>query len=95
MLELYQSEECPACQEVREALNERGLSYVIHNPRKGRGADKRELNGLTYEALEALGGVDRIPFLVDTERGAALYGPEAILEHLGEHYGTPERVGVS
>lgn len=95
MLELYQSEECPACREVREAMNELGLSYVIHNPRRGRGDDKRELNVLTYEALRTLGGTDRIPFLVDTDRGTALHGPEAILEHLGEHYGAPERVGVS
>lgn len=37
-------------------------------------------NGRTHEALAAVGGEDRIPFLVDTDRGEALYESEDIAE---------------
>ena len=84
MLELYQAEDCPHSQNVREKLTELGLSYVSHNPRLAEGEVKNET---TYEALEAIGGESQIPFLVDTERGEAIYESEAIVEHLETHYG--------
>ena len=86
MLELYQSEECPSCQQAREAMTERGLSYVIHNPRRGQGMDKAVLNAQRYRALRLLHEEDRLPVLVDSDLDAMLAGDEAIVAHLADHY---------
>lgn len=83
MLELYQAEDCPNSADVREALSELGLSYVAHNPRLAEGEVKNET---TKGAMEAIGGEDQIPFLVDTECGEALYGSDEIVEHLEENH---------
>lgn len=83
MLELYQAEDCPHSQDVREKLTELGLSYVAHNPRLAEGEVKNET---TKGAMEAIGGEDQIPFLVDTEREEAIYGSDEIVEHLEDHY---------
>ena len=84
MLELYQAEDCPYSEKVRQTMQELGLSYVIHNPRS-HGGDVT--NERTHEALTKLGGQDQIPFLVDTDRGEALYESEDIIDHLESHYG--------
>lgn len=83
MLELYQAEDCPHSQDVREAMTDLGLSYVAHNPRTHEGELKNET---TREAMEAIGGEDQIPFLVDTECGEAIYESDEIVEHLEEHH---------
>jgi glutathione S-transferase len=87
MLELYQTETCPHCGKVRQTLSELGISCVIHNPRLPGSEGGRETNPRTHEELEALGGEDQIPFLVDTARNEALYGSEDIADYLREHYG--------
>ena len=84
MLELYQAEDCPYSQKVRAAMQEHGVSYVIHNPRTHGGEVRNEQ---TLDALETVGGEDQIPFLVDTDREEALYDSDAIVEHVEEHYG--------
>lgn len=83
MLELYQSEDCPNSQDVREKLTKLGISYVAHNPRLAEGEVKNEA---TRAAMEAIGGEDQIPFLVDTDREETVYESEAIVEHLEDHY---------
>lgn len=83
MLELYQAEDCPHSQDVREKLTDLGLSYVAHNPRTREGEVRNET---TLEAMEAIGGEDQIPFLVDTECGEAIYESDAIVEHLEERH---------
>lgn len=84
MLELYQAEDCPNSADVRKVLSELGLSYVAHNPRLAEGEVKNEV---TQEAMEAIGGEDQIPFLVDTDREESLYGSDEIADHLESHYG--------
>ena len=83
MLELYQAEDCPHCEKVREKLMELGVSYVNHNPRTAGGATR---NQQTLEGMEALGGQDQIPFLVDRQHGVELYESDDIIDHLEEHY---------
>jgi glutathione S-transferase len=83
MLELYQAEGCGYSAKVREALTELGVSYVIHNPRSAAGETRNEL---THEHLQALGGEDQIPFLVDHERDVTMYESDDIVEYLQEHY---------
>lgn len=83
MLELYQAEDCPYCEKVREKLMELGVSYVNHNPRTAGGATR---NRQTLGEMETLGGQDQIPFLVDHEHGVELYESDDIIDHLEEHY---------
>ena len=85
MLELYQSEGCPHCQKVREALSELGLSYITHNPRLPGDVGGDVTNEVTHEELVA-GGADQIPYLVDTENGVRLYESDDIVEYLEETY---------
>ncbi|QLD86579.1 glutathione S-transferase N-terminal domain-containing protein [Natronomonas halophila] len=84
MLELYQAEDCPYCQKVREKLMELGVSYVNHNPRT---AENDVRNQQVLEEMVALGGKDQVPFLVDNQRGAQIYESDDIVEYLEEHYG--------
>lgn len=91
MFELYQSEECPSCAEVRKRLTELGISYVIHNPRLPRTKDYETKNEVMHAHLRKLAGEDRIPFLVDTAREETLLGPNAILEYLEETYSASDR----
>lgn len=85
MLELYQSEECPASAKVREKLSALGISYVIHNPRFPGGEDREVTNEVTYNELTDA-GEDQIPYLVDTDRSVTMYESDDILEYLENHY---------
>ena len=84
MLELYQAEGCPYSETVRETMTDLGLSYVIHNPRTHDGEQR---NAGTHAELEALGGEDQIPFLVDHGRSETMYDSDEIVSYLEEHYG--------
>ncbi len=86
MLELYQSEGCPHCGKVRQTLSELGVSYVTHNPRLPGNVGGDTTNEVTHEELVA-GGEDQIPYLVDTDRGVAMYESDEIVEYLKTHYG--------
>lgn len=83
MLELYQAEGCPYSENAREKLSELGLSYVAHNPRSEDGETR---NDQTQDELLAIGGEDQIPFLVDHQRGVAMYESDDIVEYLEENY---------
>lgn len=83
MLELYQAEDCPNSQKVREKLMALGASYVVHNPRTVDGDVRNEA---TLDEMETLGGEDQIPFLVDHRRGERLFESDDIIDYLEEHY---------
>jgi glutathione S-transferase len=83
MLELYQAEDCPNCEKVRETLMKLGVSYVAHNPRTA-GGDIR--NAQTLEELKEIGGDDQVPFLVDHDRREQRYESDDIVAYLQEHY---------
>ncbi|WP_336000661.1 glutathione S-transferase N-terminal domain-containing protein [Halorientalis halophila] len=87
MLELYQAEECPHSAAVRETLTDLGLSYVAHNPRR-IGDDPEVLNEGSHTELQAIGGEDQIPFLVDHTKRKTLYESDRIDEYLREQYGS-------
>jgi glutathione S-transferase len=86
MLEVYQFEGCPYCQKVREKLSELGISYVLHNPRLGKSDDHRVTNETTYAELVDGGGMDQVPYLVDTDREVTMYESDDIVEYLETHY---------
>jgi glutathione S-transferase len=79
MLELFQTEWCPASRRVRQRLTELGIDYVVRQVP----ADRRK-----RDELAAAAGSDSVPVLV-LEDGAALVGEERILAYLGEHYLEP------
>jgi glutathione S-transferase len=76
MLELYQTEWCPASRRVREHLTELGLDYVVHQVPVDRGA---------RIALVAATGADTIPALVPAA-GEAVVGEDAIEAYLDERF---------
>ena len=77
MLELFQSEWCPASRRVRQRLTELGLDYVIRQVPVERAA-----RTTLREAI----GAGTIPAL-RLENGSAIVGEENILAYLGEHVG--------
>ena len=75
MLELYQTEWCPASHRVRQRLTELGLDFLARQVPADKDARLRLL-------LKA--GTDAIPVLVDGSR--TIKGQDAILAYLGEHF---------
>ena len=78
MLELWQTEWCPASHRVRQRLTELDLTYVAHQVP----VDSRQRADLV-----AATGASAVPALVDG--GIVLVGAEAILAHLDFHYPEP------
>jgi len=79
MLELYQTEWCPASRRVRERLTELGLYYLVHQVPDERGQ---------RTALLEVTGADTIPVLL-LEDGTAVVGEEAIDGYLDERFDDP------
>lgn len=75
MLELFQTEWCPASRRIRQRLTELGLDYVNRQVP----VDRSE-----RAALSAATGSDTIPALV-LEDGSAVVGEDEILAFLDEH----------
>ena len=75
MLELFQTEWCPASRRVRQRLTELGLDYVNRQV-------PVELEART--ALRELAGADTIPAL-RLENGSVIVGEANVLAYLGEH----------
>jgi glutathione S-transferase len=78
MLELWQTEWCPASRRVRQRLTELGLDVVLRQVPVEQ-ADRA--------ALSAATGVATIPVLV--AGGRTIVGEEAILGYLGARYPEP------
>jgi glutathione S-transferase len=79
MLELWQTEWCPASRRVRERLTELGVDYVTRQV-----SVERE----NRNALRAAAGTDSIPALV-LEDGSAVVGEAAIGSWLDDHFTEP------
>lgn len=72
MLTLYMRPGCQYCARVLIAAAELGVEL-----------DERNINDPALEEeLVSLGGKRQVPYLVDSERGIALYESDAIVEHL-------------
>jgi glutathione S-transferase len=76
MLELYQTEWCPASRRVREHLTELGVDYLIHQV-----PVEREARAM----LIAETGSDTIPTLLGGG-GTPIVGEDAIVRYLDEHF---------
>ena len=79
MLELWQTEWCPASRRLRERLTELGVDYMTRQVPVER-ADRAALRQAT--------GAETIPVLV-VDDGTALVGEDAIRAYLDEHLNEP------
>ena len=79
LLELFQTEWCPASARVRQRLTELGIDYVIRQVPVEREA---------RAVLRATTGSDVVPVL-RLENGSAIVGEDHILAFLGEHFAEP------
>jgi glutathione S-transferase len=79
MLELFQTEWCPASRRVRQRLTELGLDYVVRQV-----PVEREARALLRETMDT----EVVPAL-RLENGSAIVGEEYILAYLGEHFTEP------
>jgi len=78
MLELYQTEWCPASRRIRERLTELGVDYLIHQVPVEREA---------RAALLAATGFDSIPALVHGP--SVVVGEDVIKAYLAVHFSEP------
>lgn len=82
MLELYQFEQCPHSQKVRQRLSDWAIDYILRNVPKD--LEKRT-------QLMKVSGQAKVPTLVDSDRERVLAGDEnEILSYLIEMYKPPE-----
>ena len=79
MLELWQTEWCPASQRIRARLTELGIDYITRQV----SVDKEE-----RDALRQTTGSETIPTLV-SEDGTVATGEEAIRRYLDEQIAEP------
>ena len=80
MLELWQTEWCPASRRIRQRLTELGLDYITRQVPVERAQ---------RQALREATGIDTIPTLVD-EHGAVLIGEHEIRRFLDTAIAEPE-----
>jgi glutathione S-transferase len=76
-MELYIQTWCGYCRKVIEAAKELGVPLVLHDI-----AD----SALAAE-LEARGGKQQVPYLVDTTTGIEMYESDDIIEYLKDQQG--------
>ena len=79
MLELWQTEWCPASRRIRERLTELGVDYVTRQV---------PVEQQDRKALLAVAGTDTIPALV-VEDGFTVNGEAAIASWLDDHFTEP------
>lgn len=79
LLELYDIEASPYCRLVREVLSELDIDAMIY-PCPAGGTRFRP-------KVQAMGGKQQFPFLVDPNTGDQLYESADIIDHLRRHYG--------
>ncbi len=77
MLTLYYKPTCPFCQKVLAVSDELGIEFDL--------ADITEGQDVVDELLEK-GGKKQVPYLVDTDRGKAMYESDDIIAYLKEYY---------
>ena len=77
MLTLYFKPTCPFCQRVLNEAKEMGVEFNL----KDISSDEAIANELIEK-----GGKRQVPYLVDEERGEAMYESADIIEYLKDNY---------
>ena len=76
MLTLYIKTGCPFCIKVLEYLKQHAIDFE----------EKNIVNEGVAEELIARGGKRQVPYLIDNERGVAMYESEDIIQFLETYY---------
>ena len=76
MLTMYVKTGCPFCAMALKKVDELGLQIE----------EKNIADDAVAEELIAKGGKRQVPYLIDSERGVAMYESGDIAEYLDEHY---------
>lgn len=77
MLTLFYKPTCPFCQRVLKEAEIAGVRFNLKDI-----STSEEI----AEELIAKGGKRQVPYLVDEERGEAMYESGEIIEYIKEHY---------
>ena len=72
MLLLYKKESCPYCQKVVDFLESKNINY--------RGMDVSD--SVNMDELLNIGGIDQVPFLVDTDNNIKMYESQEIIKYV-------------
>jgi len=82
-IEIYEFEACPYCRKVREALTALDLNALFNPCPKG---------GTVFRpAVEAKGGKQQFPYMVDPNTGTEMYESDDIIDYLFETYGNGQK----
>lgn len=82
MLSLYYKESCPFCQRVMQMADNLGVAFDLK--------DIEDDEAIAAELVEK-GGKRQVPYLVDTDKGVAMYESNDIIDYIRENYaGTAE-----
>lgn len=71
MLLLYKMDGCPHCRKVMKFFDSKGLTY--------RAMDISDI--VNKDELLHLGGMEQVPFLVDTEKNIKMYESDEIIKY--------------
>lgn len=77
MLELYANTGCPYCQKVMAKMNELKLDFIFRSHDFTDGENSRSFK---------LGGKTQVPYLVDADKGVAMYESSDIMDYLEKNY---------
>ncbi|MBP7212218.1 glutathione S-transferase N-terminal domain-containing protein [bacterium] len=72
MLLLYKKESCPYCKKVVDFLESKNINY--------RGMDVSD--SVNMDELLNIGGIDQVPFLVDTDNNIKMYESQEIIKYV-------------
>ncbi len=77
MLTLYYKETCPFCQRVLQMAENLKVELDLKNVVEDESA---------HAELMEKGGIDQVPYLVDSEKDTAMYESSDIIEYIRENY---------
>lgn len=77
MLELYANTGCQYCQKVMAKMNELKLDFIFRSHDYTDGENSRSFK---------LGGKTQVPYLVDADKGVAMYESSDIMDYLEKNY---------
>ena len=76
MLELYILDTCKYCKKIQKLLDKKSMSYEVKNV----------ANQYNYNQLMEKGGLDQVPFLVDTDNNVRIYNSADIIDYIDKTY---------
>jgi glutathione S-transferase len=77
MLNLYYKESCPFCQRVLQMAENLGVTFELKDI---------ESDDAIAAELISLGGKRQVPYLVDTDKGTAMYESGDIIDYIRDNY---------